>query len=219
MSAVRRLAIPALALAIAVTATVGVAYASTKGSGAKACTSSKGYLRLAGKTGHCPKHTREVTLGKRGPRGPQGAEGNQGPRGVTGASGPSNGYVSTTRDTPASPVYHTTVASLDLPAGSYSLIGAVNAYTTYEAPGAQIVCQLESGGKSTIAYQENLPAAFTAGGVVPGEAAVTVPGSLTLTAPGTVALTCSGTSGDTAVGTLQAVKVATLSSTGDSSFE
>jgi hypothetical protein len=211
MPALRHLTVPSLALAIAATACVGVTYASASRHGAKACVTSKGYLALRSAKGNCPRHTRKVTLGKQGAAGPPGKRG---------PAGPSNGYVATTRNTPVYPFGSTTVASLRLPAGSYSLIGAVDSSTNFTEPGSVIECELVSGDKSTVQYWANLPAAYVASGTtVPGQAGLSVPGSLTLPAAGTVALVCAGSGGNPAVGTLQAVKVAKLTASGDPDFQ
>lgn len=75
--------ITSLGAAIIVVAGIGIgaASASTTSAGVKACVTSKGYLQVAKKTGHCPAHTKKVTIAKQGPRGLPGAKGNTGPQG------------------------------------------------------------------------------------------------------------------------------------------
>lgn len=70
--------ITALGTAILATAGIGLSTAAGAGTasrGVKACVTSHGVLELAGKTGHCPKHTTKVTVAKRGPRGRTGPQG------------------------------------------------------------------------------------------------------------------------------------------------
>jgi hypothetical protein len=80
--------------------------------------------------------------------GPAGADGAQGPQGPQGPRGPSdawtnvsNGFLTIPPSDPNPPI----VASLELPVGSYTLVGHVGVGTT--TPGtAQVYCQLASGG-------------------------------------------------------------------------
>lgn len=131
----------------------------------------------------------EIPAGAQGPAGPAGPAGAVGPQGPV---GPSNGYVV---DTGAdilnwnlTPGTFTTVATLNLPAGSYVLTGKVLTNNN-EAAGtvAETVCRLSLNGVVD-SGTEYLPTGASADGADRGY--IVVAGAKTIAAPAAAAIEC-----------------------------
>jgi len=83
--------------------------------------------------------------GETGARGPQGERGETGPQGATGAAGPSDVYTTTGTGGAAGPAEDTR-ATLNLPAGSYLLLGQAQAFSSSEFGLYLVRCRLRDRG-------------------------------------------------------------------------
>lgn len=133
-------------LALAAVAAAGLAYGAIPSSNGTitGCVDAKGSLKLidaeAGAT--CAAGKQTLTWNQQGPAGPQGAQGTQGPQGPQGAPGPSDGYfVSAPDKTVAAGSGYQTIATLDLPPGSYVIAARAGVLV----PGVSgVTCQLSA---------------------------------------------------------------------------
>jgi hypothetical protein len=196
---------PAVALACGVTLAGGVATAASTATSSptvKACRATKsGALTLLAK-GKCPTGSKPVTLSSRGPQGIQGIQGPQGTPGTPGGQGiqgnpGQNGAVAgfSVIKSASTTVTNstTTIATLNLPAGSFlvsskEVVGATNVSDT-SVPAA-ISCALNNGSTTdTSQFTAGLSPVFltidAATSTISNEIAIT------LAAAGSVTLKCT----------------------------
>lgn len=135
-------------------------------------------------------------VGPAGPQGPAGAQGAQGAQGVQGPMGPSHGYRAAPPDA-ALLFWNTvdqTVATLNLPAGTYVLSAKVMGDNSSAADPAVISCDLRVNG-STIDGSGFIKVENTAGA---DRAYIPLAGTATIAADGAATLVCDS---DTSTGT------------------
>lgn len=124
--------------------------------------------------------------GPQGAPGPQGAQGPTGPQGPPGPAGPSHAYSSScvNCNVPMTS-YSTTLASLNLPGGSYTIAARTDIQVTNNpgSDGVQIACQV--AGDSTFAV-------FFPGSYSNPWGSLVNLSTVTFTDPGTLQLVCSG---------------------------
>ena len=156
----------------------------------------------------CARHDRRLTWnitgpaggagsagprGSTGPRGPAGASGPQGIRGAQGVPGPTHAYSVRGSNTPLG-TSGTTVATLNLPIGSYVVTAKL--YIRASNAGSYVWlanCTLSDGTDSDFSQAEGQPT-----GGNDGNAPMTLMFVHTATSPDTVTLSCyqEGTSGN-----------------------
>ncbi len=187
----------------------GYALASSGGGTITVCVSHKGGALYKAKK--CAKHDKQLTWNKQGPPGapgPRGLQGIQGVQGVPGNPGPSHAYSSVSSsliNMNAAVNGDTTVASVNVPAGSYAITGEAVANSN-NASQTSFTCRLEAPLGTIV---DHGPDAINLGpNTQLDRAYVGVMGTATLASPGTIAVICQST--DTTGNYVQHGVVATL---------
>jgi hypothetical protein len=193
----RRGSILTIAL-LAVLAAVGVGYAAIPSSDGvihscyNASANPSGQLRVidADAGAKCSKNEKALNFNQTGPQGPKGDTGATGPQGPTGDIGPSHAYSAQANGVSLSG--NTTVATLSLSAGSYSIGAKLYIRASHEGTftgGAS--CTLTADGdtdfsqataRSTDGFDINMPMSLAV--------------LHTFASPGSVALSCGGSGAD-----------------------
>jgi hypothetical protein len=188
----RRGRLLALAGFVALLAAGAVAYADIPDSGViNGCyLKSTGSLRVIDKdTTNCRVSETAISwnqLGPTGPSGPTGASGPSGPTGPSGATGPSDAYEATAAVPVPVDFFFTTLTSLDLAAGNYSISAALEVEDT--AQGAIFFCRLHVPANDFADEGANTSAAHA-------RSAIALVGDIALAAAGTVTLDCKSSNG------------------------
>jgi hypothetical protein len=208
----------------------GTAVAASKPpASVKACVNIKGVLSLI-TNNKCAKGSHSLSIavkGVIGKTGKTGASGLPGPAGAVGAPGaagqrgPSDLYFvdhrfdgsSTILDVFSDPaaVMPTTVASVDVPAGTYSVNGTVHAFgaTTGQVMECMIVAQV--GGTASVGSEYPIDTDVS-------NNVLAAAGVVSLSGTGTISLRCGGSTGSAMIAniwTLQAIQVGTAHGTVD----
>jgi hypothetical protein len=107
-------------------------------------------------TQKCKSGETQLDLNQTGPKGPPGPKGDTGQAGPTGPAGPASGghlYVNANDGTKLDGLNETTVATLNLPQGSYLLvgkgsIGAMPTFSNVDPQKFNAQCELKADGKT-----------------------------------------------------------------------
>ena len=167
------------------------ALASSGGGTITVCVSHKGGALYRAKK--CAKHDKQLSWNKQGPQGATGPRGLQGAPGTPGTPGPSHAYSSVSSsliNMNATASGDTTVASVNVPAGSYAITGGAVANSNNGAQ-TSFTCRLEAPLGTIV---DHGPDAINLGSNANLDRAyVGVMGTATLASPGTIAVICDAT--------------------------
>jgi hypothetical protein len=176
-----------IAGALLVTLTTGITYATTSGSGAKACVNSKAVLRLLKSDGKCPSGYSKTTFGAQGPKGDKGVRGPKGEPGPAVAPHLYYDLVQSSASLPTSSV--APIATVAVPAGTYEVDFVVDIQATVGTTGA--VCFTHTASDTDIAPYHNAELSEYLTGQYYGQSTGSDIFTVTGSTPTTLDLTCS----------------------------
>jgi hypothetical protein len=164
-------------------------------------TNSTGAIKIVGRAAACGRGQHKISWNSTGPAGPQGPPGPRGRAGLVSA------YVDTSTGAALTNIHLTTVASLDLPAGTYLVSAALNPFVDVANNGDDFVtCNMVDSRANQLdssTVDLNPPPQESV------EGSMSLVGGSTLTSAGSVHIVCDNGTGDNGAHMLLVVMTAT----------